>query len=92
MDEIKSKAIDIVSKLLKEDKVTAEEAKILLEAISDGGGGTCIIQTPPSPHVTPSYLPQIQGPDYPWKPNTIYCGNGDSRNMQHLQHWETTIG
>lgn len=73
MDDIKSKAIDIVSKLLKEDKVTTEEAKILLEAISDGGGGTTIIQTPPSPHVTPSYMPTIQGPDYPWKPGTVYC-------------------
>ncbi len=88
MNEIKSKAIDIVSKLLKEDKVTTEEAKILLEAISDGGNYTTIVQTPQAPHVTPTYTPQIQGPDYPFNPNKIYC---DSEVPQPPKTWNTVI-
>ncbi len=81
-ETIEEEAIEIVDKLLQHGLIPTSDAVILIRAITDKGGST-----PAAPQVYPTNIPNIPGPDYPWKPGIVYCGG----TGQNPQQWNTTI-
>lgn len=85
---IEEQALEIVDKLLEHNLIPTSDAVILIRAITDKGSSA-----PAAPQIYPTNIPvvpNVPGPDYPWKPGIVYCDycNGTGQNPQQ---WNTTI-
>ena len=87
---IEEQALEIVGKLLENNLIPSSDAVILIRAITDKGSSAPAPQVYPTNIPNMPVVPNVPGPDYPWKPGIVYCDycNGTGQNPQQ---WNTTI-
>ena len=81
---IKEQALELIEKLLGEQKITVKEASTLIQAVNEG----CNKQGQPNTY--PSNVPFVPTPQpiYPGFP-IVWCQGGSTG--QNPQQWNTTI-